>query len=349
MRIVQLLNDLETGGAQTLVEQLCKASLEDDTHVVVLGAEGALSPRLAEVARSVTHLGIDRSSNNLFAAVRRYREVVRRVQPEIVHSHLFQSNFLAEVAGHSGARSIWTLHTSGHGVNDRARTRMLIRALKVVQKRSDVVVCCSRTAREWADGMGLQAGPTIFNGVELIAEPMADYESNTVLNLARAHPMKDHRTLFDAASQLGAEVSIICAGTGVEELVLPPRLRRSGSAQVELLGSLADTSGLWRGSSLFVLSSAFGEALPMAGLEALARGVPVVTTDVGDCRILAVEPWMVVPPGDGPALAAAMQRYFSLPLGERERLGSVARQLAARRFSAVDCARAYRVVYEGAR
>jgi len=69
-----------------------------------------------------------------------------------------------------------------------------------------------------------------------------------------------------------------------------------------------------------VAAKSYGEALPMAGLESLARRTPVITTDVGDCRSLAAGPDLLVPSSDPQALAAAMRHVQQLSASETEGL-----------------------------
>jgi glycosyltransferase involved in cell wall biosynthesis len=77
-------------------------------------------------------------------------------------------------------------------------------------------------------------------------------------------------------------------------------------SRVSLLGPRKDVQSLLSKTKFLVISSRWGEALPMAGLEALARGVPVITTDVGDCKDLVVDPTFLVNPGDASQLAIAL-------------------------------------------
>ena len=324
-----------------MIEQLCSEMRDLEQHVLVLSGPGALSERVSGVARTTTHLGVDRSSLNLLGAVRSYRRALQSIRPDVIHSHLFQSNFLVEVGGHFGGQSIWTIHTSGHGSSDSLKTKSTIQALRALQRRASSVVACSETARTWAEGAGIRIDALVANGVQIPPAPMAAYASNRLLSLARAHPMKDHSTLFEACDRSARFDALICAGSGVERLSVHATLK----GRVELLGTVVDVAPLWARVSALILSSAYGEAMPMAGLEALARGVPVITTDTGDCAKLAVEPWMVVPPQDPAALSRAIDRYLALPVRERARLGALARIAAREAYSVDACAQSYRRLY----
>jgi vancomycin resistance protein YoaR len=83
---------------------------------------------------------------------------------------------------------------------------------------------------------------------------------------------------------------------------------------------------------VFVLSSLW-EGLPYTIIEAMASGLPVITTDVGGCRELVIheETGLVVPPADPIALAEAMRVLWS-DAGMRKRMGAAGRSFASRAF-----------------
>jgi glycosyltransferase involved in cell wall biosynthesis len=75
-----------------------------------------------------------------------------------------------------------------------------------------------------------------------------------------------------------------------------------------------------------LLLSSLREGCPNVVLEALAAGVPVAATDVGDVRIVVGEEGVVVTPGDGRALGDAAFGLLRLGATERATLAFRARQ-----------------------
>jgi len=85
-------------------------------------------------------------------------------------------------------------------------------------------------------------------------------------------------------------------------------------------------------ADIFILPSHF-EAMPIAILEAMAHGVPVIATPVGAIPefLTAGQTALLVPPGDPEELAKAIERLLDHP-EERERLGSAGNRLFRERF-----------------
>lgn len=115
------------------------------------------------------------------------------------------------------------------------------------------------------------------------------------------------------------------------------------TAHVEVHVNVAPEAlrALYRGASLFVLSSD-EEGLGIVILEAMASGLPVVSTDCGGPRT-AVEPGetgLLTPVGDVQALAGAMRALLADPL-HCQRMGRAGRNLIERRFSLAAAGRIY--------
>ena len=110
-------------------------------------------------------------------------------------------------------------------------------------------------------------------------------------------------------------------------------LRQSGLGdRLRLLGYRTDISDLMAAADLFVLPSRF-EGLPMSVIEAMLCGLPVVAADVrGPAEQVVPEvTGLLVPPGDTPALAAALRR-LAADAALRERMGAAGRQRAVERY-----------------
>jgi len=103
-------------------------------------------------------------------------------------------------------------------------------------------------------------------------------------------------------------------------------------SRVELPGWVDGVSGLLSQADILMLPSR-QEGLPLAILEALATGIPVISTPVGGIPDAVVDgvSGLLVPPGDAPALASALARLIG-DAGLRARLGAAGRRLFESEF-----------------
>ncbi|MFT4102493.1 MAG: glycosyltransferase family 4 protein [Burkholderiaceae bacterium] len=161
-------------------------------------------------------------------------------------------------------------------------------------------------------------------------------EAPRLLCIATLTERKGHALLFDALAQLGTlPWSLRCIGSrdrspGTTER-LEKQLRQSALAQrVVLAGELPESelAAAYAAADLFVLPTLY-EGYGMVVAEAIAHGLPVVATATGAIpELVPADAGVVVAPGDGPALRAALAEL----LGDRRRLSRLtegARRAAA--------------------
>ena len=116
--------------------------------------------------------------------------------------------------------------------------------------------------------------------------------------------------------------------------------------RVRFLGVRADVADILRASDVFVLSSRV-EGNLMSVMEAMAAGLPVVSTAVGGVPELVREgvTGLLVPSEDAGALAQAMQALVDDPV-RRQAMGAAARQHAVAHFDIRHTVRGYEQLYE---
>ncbi|MGO4784641.1 glycosyltransferase [Cryobacterium sp. W22_MBD10_FK3] len=358
MRVLHVVNDAHTGGAQTLIEGLARAMApEVESHILVLLGPGVLSGRFSAVASSVTYLNLDRRSWRIDKLVSQTKATIRRVAPDVVHSHLLQSDLSVSLTKKSGnVRFVSTVHTTGMSKADPWRSRVLGQVIgRLTSRRMDAIVACGVGAASYMSRNGYKSGKchVISNGVAVersVDTPGQDRRA-VFLSLSRWHPMKDHENLLRAFAimrQRAPEATLVCAGSGIEysNAQLMAAIEALGLRDsVRLVGPVNNVGDLIKAADALVISSSYGEALPMAGLESLALGTPVITTDVGDCKRLAMAPQYCVEPSDSAALAQAMLMLLSQSAIEYASLREASHDRALAEFSIAQASNAYRALY----
>ena len=171
---------------------------------------------------------------------------------------------------------------------------------------------------------------------------------------ARVDPQKDHPNFVRAAALLARhrpDVRFLLCGDGTtpENQGLAGAIAEHGLLdRFLLLGPRSDMPRILNALDVCTLSSAYGEAFPLAIGEAMACGVPCVVTELGDCAYLVGETGVVVPPRDPEALATAWETLVQLAPEARARLGRAARERIAAHFTLPRIAEQYAALYRRA-
>lgn len=227
------------------------------------------------------------------------------------------------------------------GLDDAQRTRFTISETRALASARRVIATSPFTARRLADfDVSAERISVVEPGVE--SAPLAARVDNAppgpqrLLCVATITPRKGHDILVEALARLGDHAwQCDCIGsldrdrehvqavtTRIREAGLEGRVRLLGERPPEALGTA------YHGADLFVLPS-FYEGYGMVITEALAHGLPIITTTGGALAYtLPRDAGLGVPPGDVEALAEVLRRWFDEP-GLRQRLRQGARQARA--------------------
>jgi glycosyltransferase involved in cell wall biosynthesis len=357
MRVSFVLAHLTRGGpvehTLSLAEEMSRAGVE----VGAVCATAGIAARFRSAGVEACEIPLVRSLDPKGA--RRIWRYVRGA--DVVHAQDRRSGLWVRLGPRprSGGARVYTVHglpdeylpppagNAAPGIRGTVAYRGLDAALC---RRADAVVVPSR-AIEHVLVERLRFPPArmvvIPGGVEPPAST-AERPGERVGTLTVLDPVKGLDVFLRAAARLASErpgLRFGVMGAGPEAANLRALAASLGIAgKVEFPGHLPRREALDR-LSVFVLSS-WMENCPMALLEAMAAGVPVVATDVGGVpEIATVQTAQLVPPGDDVSLAAAIGRLLDDPeLRERQR--RAARERVVSRFTAERAARETIALYE---
>ena len=139
------------------------------------------------------------------------------------------------------------------------------------------------------------------------------------MTVATIHPGKGHDILLAALAPLIAmEWELTCAGRLTDDPAFVERLRTLAATRglldrVHFVGDVPEVrlQACYAAADLFVLATR-QETYGMAVAEALARGVPVLSTETGAIpALVGPDAGLVVPPGDGEAFACALKALMT--------------------------------------
>jgi glycosyltransferase involved in cell wall biosynthesis len=310
---------------------------------------------LAGSGVAVEHFRLDRPVSPTCA--RWLRAVFCRHRIALAHCHEFtMAVYGAWAAWRTGVAHVITMHGSRYYAN-RLRRRLALRAGVTLGGR--IVAVSHALARQLGRDLWLPASQitTIPNGVRRVslapstlrAELKLAPADRLVLTVGNLYPVKGHRYAVEALALLKErhpELHLAVAGRGETADALRTQARELGVAhRFHLLGLRADIPNLLAAADVFVLPS-LSEGLPLALLEAMFSGRPIVASDVGEIRSVLAEgeAGVLVPPGEASALAAALATLLEAPAHARE-LASRASRRAALEYDLARMAARYGALY----
>ncbi len=166
--------------------------------------------------------------------------------------------------------------------------------------------------------------------------------------LAGLRPVKNLQRLVRAVAPLKDRLQLVIVGEGPERDAILEQARALGMDDIHLPGFLPDPSRYVGLFDIFSLSSD-SEQFPISLVEAMAAGLPVVATDVGDVRSMVAQDNrdLIVPATDEAAMTAAFGRLL-VDEDLRRMLGAANRHKAETHYREADMVRHYAALYEGA-
>jgi len=181
------------------------------------------------------------------------------------------------------------------------------------------------------------------------ASPRKGVHPVVIGTVAALRPEKNIGRLIRAVARLRSvtPARLVIVGDGPERAALQALAAAEGvGAQVEFAGHRADPAPFYAGFDIFALSSDT-EQMPLSVLEAMASGLPVVTTDVGDVADMldaANRPYVVA--RDDGALADALA-CLAAQGDLRTALGAANRARAKAEFAETNMIAAWRDLFAG--
>jgi len=334
-RIAYLVQGLGTGGLERVVLHLA-CEMVRRGHEVMICCYDRRGNLADEAEQGGAHVEVvPRKAGVDLGYVWRLARWFRRHRPDVLHMHNETALFYGTLAGKL-ARVPCLIYTEHDGVFPRSlaarwANRTLVRWLTQA-------VAVSQAVRDlWCrhDGIDPAWVTVIPNGVPDIGEPVGGqsrcengrFRIGCVSRLNREKGVDILIEAFARVHKQAPEAELVLVGDGVERTALGKQAAGLGVAEhVQFLGTRDDVPALLATFDVFVLPSRT-EGLPMALLEAMAAGLPIVATAVGGVpqAIRHRETGLLVPAEKPEALAESLMSLFGNTT-LRQSLGHAARR-----------------------
>jgi glycosyltransferase involved in cell wall biosynthesis len=361
IRVLHVVTDFRSGGAERVAANLLRTSDPEQFDVGAITLRGpfgsALERTLAGDGIPVWYMGKEIGFDPVVLA--QVTRTIEHFQPQVLHTHTYALRYAFL---HVLFRRVPVLVHTVHNLAER-EIQWYGRWLHWLAFRRGVVPVA--IASEVADSIrrvyGFSEFPVIPNGipVDTFRRPSIDRErwrkeegfaptDVLFVCVAGLRPQKNPTLLLEAFHRGPASdprTHLLFAGTGS----LKSKLERQISAlslqeRVHLLGQRSDIPELLNAADVFVLSSDY-EGNPLAVLEAMAAGKPMISTAVGGVpELVEGGCGLLVPPQDIKALARAMRHLLESPEA-RKSMGEASARRAVERFDLRVMTEAYEDLY----
>lgn len=361
--VLHILPRLSCGGAEWMAVNLMANLDRKRFNISVLSLAGpmgsVLETTLAANAVPMYYLGKHPGFDpRMFARVDRF---LREFRPDVLHTHVHVLRYTLPSMLYR--RPAAMLHTV-HNIAEMEVERRAWWIQRLAFKNGVVPVACAHeVAASLKRLYGIKDSLVVPNSVSVrdvrdIKVPREQWrkrekiprDSFVFACVARFDPQKNHKLLMDAFARGPAKnprVRLVLAGRGGElQTQVEHHARQLGCAdRIHFLGLRPDIADLLGACDAFVLSSDF-EGSPLAVMEAMAAGLPIISTSVGGVPELIEDgrEGTLIPPMNSEALAFAMVQFSEHP-DSIKAMGNNAAVKALNQFDTPMMVAAYERIY----
>jgi glycosyltransferase involved in cell wall biosynthesis len=242
------------------------------------------------------------------------RAFVARSSFDVLHAHKYRQNAMAAVVGRLCGVPVVVCHehTWHYGYWPE---RILVDRLVIGRLASAFVAVSAEDARRMVAVEGVRASVVrhIPNGIPPLPAPTHPPPWGHAVVGAVAHLREQKRLDLLLRAAAGLDVRVVLVGEGPQEPALRA-LAASLGVDVVFAGRRTDIADVLAAIDVFVCCSDY-EGAPLAVIEAMQAGKPIVATAVGGVPELLGDAGVLVPPGDVAALRAAIRARIADPGG----------------------------------
>jgi glycosyltransferase involved in cell wall biosynthesis len=370
LKILHVIVGLDVGGAELMLKRLIEAHQKNSNYkhsVLSLTDIGTVGKQLKALNVEVHALKMT-SIFELPLVFFRLIQFLRYNSPDIVQTWMYHSDLLGGLAARliGNRRIIWGIRTTDVSSGCSSVTAAIRKVCALLSNWvPETIVCAAQASCDAHIRIGYKSSKmkVIANGFDLSRLVADESESKKLRNnyslidreivigsIGRFNSDKDQHNFVKAAGLLVAtnpKLRFLMVGRDLvaSNPELMSWIRETGfSKHFILLGERSDVPVCLSAMDIFCLHSRT-EGFPNVLGEAMAMGLPCVTTEVGDAALLMGDTGILVPKEDAKALSTGIQNLLDMKSKDRDLLGGNARSRIRDKFSLVRTVEQYEVIY----
>lgn len=352
-KIIHFIFNLGRGGAETMMVRVIK-ELPEFEHVVV-----TLFP--------LNHFGKELQCDKLVCfnftslfqlplGIFKFRKLVKKERPAIVHTHLFWPTIIARLGMPRRVPLITTIHafvaTSVEYKNWHIR---FLDKLTYRLRKSSIIVVAKGAMDEYFSFLKLKPWKAyclytfvdIDRFIAVERTPSSNGGVFKVVSVGALREQKNYPFLIEAFKLLKNQpITLDIYGTGNLLGELEQQIAAAG-VQVRLKGEVSNIEAMLPQYDLYVMASHF-EGFSLSVLEAMAMGMPLLLSDIASFREQAEGIASYFALGNPNDFATKINQIMNLPYEERQQLGEMAKQRARAHFTLPKHIDGLRLIYQEA-
>ena len=348
-RILLLINQLGIGGAENMVYNLARelTAMEENVSIVCCGSKlnNALEAKAESVCK-VTYLNlIGRVTLQSYSIV---LKEIKRQKPDVLHAHMGGVVFAAPLSILLKIPLVITAHTRP----DVAFSKKIVPVLKFCMRCTTckMVAVSKENFTLLKQYFGGSEGKYTYvnNGIDLSRFYKKQHEDFTFINVARQDENKNQIAILKAFAELyqeNKEIKLYLVGDGPCHNMLQHEICKRGLDRVVIMpGSVSNVEDYYALADVYVQAS-HREALPLTTLEAMAAGLPIISTDVGGMKDIVNDNGVLIQDSDDDALKEAMFELMKGKSLDITKLAHASKKLV-KDYSASAMAKKYLDIYQ---
>ena len=351
-----ITNFAGVGGAEMMLARLIQCT-EDQYQHVIISLMKTSTVYQSTLDRCQSHYALGWNGLNTLGTIQKLRMLLKQLQPKTVQCWMYHANVLTCLSVMGLAQKpnvVWGIHHSLASPKDESiSTKIALGLSKILSKQPSAIIYCAHSSKQQHSEFGFQNANqyVIANGVFLDKfQPNEQLHQPTVIGFAGTYRhAKGYPYLFETMSLLKDKNIIFkIAGSGASlentEVKALFEQYQLDAQKVHLLDQISDMPAFYQAIDAFLMTS-ITEGFPNVLVEAMASGLPCISTDVGDAKYIVQDLGSIVPPRNAQALADAIFAYVQKTEAEKLALKQATRERVEQNFSIATVSRQYMQVW----
>ena len=344
------------GGAEMMLARLIQCT-EDQYQHVIIALMKTSKVYQSTLERCQSHYALGWNGINTVSTIQKLRKLLKQLQPQTVQCWMYHANVLTSLSIIGLAQKpkvVWGIHHSLASPKDESiSTKIALGLSKILSQQASAIIYCAHSSMQQHQAFGFKNANSkvIANGVFLDKfQPNPQLHEPTVIGFAgRYHTAKGYSYLCETMGLLKNENIIFKIAGGGASLENPEVKAlfdqyQLDSQKVHLLDQISDMPAFYQSIDAFLMTS-ITEGFPNVLVEAMASGLPCISTDVGDAKYIVQDLGSIVPPRNAQTLVDAILAYTQKSEAEKQSLKLATRERVEQNFSIETVSRQYMQVW----